>query len=306
MLVLAENAAARHFKIAVMAAATVPSVKCPKCNKDIDFHRTNCAVCGSFVGYPNVRIAAAMKHDLNRHYAEALSDATRRGVRLWVNQLEVLLDGSVATITVRPNILSNMAVGHNYRNYYKALKNDLRRIAEPEYHAHRAAVDVKIHPGYETEILDAALSPDGRGLTSYGEITLQLRNVTIEDRASVLRENSFTFYERYDLGKRDAKEEPGWRSVWADRAHLGIAHLAGRVTPTTSERDLPGKILSSGATRNDDCFMEIHIYGELTLDAVDTVSLDKPLTNANDHDDWDFARQKVARKLIAVVDRTGP
>lgn len=78
-----------------------------------------------------------------------------------------------------------------------------------KYHAHRSAVDAKIHPGYGFEILNAALSPDGRGLPNYGEVTLELSELSIASRASVLRENAFDFYERCDLGKRNAEEELG-------------------------------------------------------------------------------------------------
>ena len=123
-----------------------------------------------------------------------------------------------------------MTLGQNYISYYNALDHGARKIAERQYHAHRRAVDDKVHTGYGEEILNAALSVDGRGLTNYGPITLELRQISIEDRASVMRENSFDFYDRYKLGDRDAIEEPGWRSTWATRARLGVAHVEPSVT----------------------------------------------------------------------------
>jgi hypothetical protein len=167
-------------------------------------------------------------------------------------------------------------------------------------------VDEKIHPGYRSEILDAALSPDGRGLTNYGTITLELLSVAIEDRASVLRENSFDFYESNDLGRRDAEEEAGWRSVWNDRTYLGVAHLMPAVTPGTSIADLPDHILSSGSSRHNDRYMEVHIFGEISWQSLTKATLEKPLTIPEDQDDWDFGRQKLEPRGITIVDKVSP
>jgi hypothetical protein len=179
-----------------------------------------------------------MRADLNRNYDAAVADATSRGVRSLVDELENILRGSLATINIDAKLLYNIIAGQNYVSYYRALNTGLRQIAERQYHAQRTKVDAVIHPGYEIEILNAALSPDGRGLTNYGPITLHLSEISISDRASVMRENTYDFFERNKLGDRNAEEEPGWRSVWAGRSKLGVAHLASAMTSATSLRDL--------------------------------------------------------------------
>jgi len=278
---------------------------CPKCGAPVDYHRTVCER-GHFIGFPNVRRAEAMRAELEQNYSAAVTQATVRGVMVQVRQLEILLQGTVATINVDAKILRNMAVGQNYLSYYKALDLGLRKIAEERYHAHRGAVDEKIHPGFRAEIVNAALSPDGRGLINYGVITLEFQNVSIEDRASVMRENSFAFYERNDLGRRDAVEELGWRSVWADRAHLGVAHLAPTVTPATAIHELADHILFSGATRPDDRYIEVHIFGEISWQSLSKVTLEKPLTKPEDQDDWSFGQQKLKTRGVMIVDRVNP
>lgn len=272
----------------------------------MDFHRTNCPSCDLFIGYPNVRKAEAMQPDLARHYADVVADAERRGVKSKLDKLEAFLAGSVATINVRPSSLLNMTLGTAYRSYHRALDQSLRRIAEEKYHAHRAAVDAKIHPGYGPEIVNAALSPDGRGLTNYGEVTLRLREISIGHRSSVLRENAFAFYERHDLGRRDAAEEPGWRAVWADRARLGVAHVGPMITSAIADRDLPLQILTVGADRDGDRYLEVHIYGEVDCFALEDVSLDQPLTTAESRDDWAVARRKLERRSTPVRDAVSP
>jgi hypothetical protein len=246
--------------------AIVARITCPWCGAQVEFHQTNCQ-CGRFVGFPNVRRAEEMRADLNRNYDAAIADATGRGVRSLVDELENILRGSVATINIDPKLLYNLVAGQNYVSYYKALSAGLRQIAERQYHAQRSKVDAVIHPGYEMEILNAALSPDGRGLTNYGPITLRLLEVSISNRASVMRENAFDFFERNKLGDRNAEEEPGWRSVWAGRYKLGVAHLASAMTSATAIRDIPNYILSTGATRTDDRYIEVHIWGSFLAGA---------------------------------------
>jgi hypothetical protein len=174
------------------------------------------------------------------------------------------------------------------------------------YDAHRRAVDDKVHTGYGTEILNAALSPDGRGLLNYGPITLQLLETSIEDRTSVMRENSFDFYDRYHLGNRTALEESGWRSLWASRAQLGVAHLEPAISTATADADLPEIVLFSGTTRQDDRYLEVHIYGELSWQTLARVGLARPLMAPEEQDDWSFARQKLKRRNVDIVDPLNP
>jgi hypothetical protein len=277
----------------------------PSCGVSVEFHRTNCER-GHFVGFPNIRRAEEMRADLNANYDAAIADAAGRGIAAQLGELETRLQGAVATLNVDPKILRNMSQSQNYISYYKALELGFRKIAERQYHAHRGAVDEKVHPGYRAEILNTALSPDGRGLTNYGAITLELLEIAIEDRASVMRENAFDFYERYDLGRRDAEEAPGWRSIWSDRARLGVAHLGPAISTATGRDEIAGLILFSGTTRPDDRYMEVQIFGELSWQSLGKVTLERPLTEPNERDDWDFASQKLGNRDVKIVDRTNP
>jgi len=247
-----------------------------------------------------------MRADLIVNYNTAAADAAARGVVAQLSELETSLQKTVATLNVNPKILRNMALSQNYMSYYKARDSGLRKIAERQYHAHRGAVDEKVHPGYRADILNAALSPDGRGLINYGAVTLELQDIAIRDRASVMRENAFNFYERYNLGRKDAQEAPGWRSTWSDRARLGVAHLEPAITTAIARNDIAKLILFSGPNRDDDRYMEVQIFGELSWQSLSKVSLEKPLTDSNERDDWDFACHKLRNLSIRVADLTYP
>jgi len=243
--------------------------------------------------------------DLGRNYDAAIADAILRGLEAKLDVLEDILKRSVATINIAPKLLYGMAAGQNYRSYYKAFRADMRPIAERQYHIRRSMVDAAVHPEYGEEILNAALSPDGRGLTNYGPITLHLLEISISDRASVMRENAFDFFERNDLGK-NIEEEPGWRSVWTDRHKLGVAHLIPTMTSATAIQDIPNHILFSGAARSDDRYIEVHIYGELSWQTLSGVILERSLTEPNEQDDWEFGRQKLTHRGVTVIDRVNP
>jgi hypothetical protein len=121
-----------------------------------------------------------------------------------------------------------------------------------------------------------------------------------------MRENSFDFYDRYKLGDRDAVEEPGWRSVWATRARLGVAHLEPSVTAATATAEFPNLILSNGTNRHDDRYMEVHVFGELSWENLSKATLAKPLTTAEGQDEWLVACQKLDLRGITIIDTISP
>lgn len=65
-------------------------------------------------------------------------------------------------------------------------------------------------------------------------------------------------------------------------------------------------ILWQGADRYSDRYIEVHIYGELNWQALGKVSLDGPLTRAEDRENWEFARQKLLRNHVAISVRVVP
>jgi hypothetical protein len=247
-----------------------------------------------------------MASELTANFNAAVLEASTRGAAPQIAHMTTILNSAVATLNKEAKLHRNMSHGQNYISYYSALDAGSRKIAERQYHAHRGAVDEKIHPGYRDDIVNAALSPDGRGLVNYGAITLELQELSIQDRASLMRENAFSFYERYDLGRRGAKEDLGWRSTWENRTILGISHLAPAITGSTGFSDLAKLMMFSGASRHDDRYMEIHIFGGLSWQSLSSVTLEQPLTDPQERDDWEFASQKLGNRGVKIVDRATP
>lgn len=242
-----------------------------------------------------------MRSQLLGHYNQAVLSARGTGLDAEVARLETLLRDSVATIAVQPAILRNIATGDAYTTYYKAVKRRDRRASLLKHLAERKKVDGQIHSSYEEEIVNAALSIDGRGLNSYGPITLVLKTEAIEDRSSVLRENAYQFYDRCNLGPRDADEPPGWRSTWADRHLLGVAKLAAMLSTSTTDTMIAEATLVSHGSKETDQFLEVHIYGDVPLFFVGEVRLERSLTETRDLKAWNESIEKLEKRRIPVV-----
>src|SRR2546425_1060323 len=122
-----------------------------------------------------------------------------------------------------------------------------------------------------------ALSLDGHGLPNYGECSIVLREEMIADRTSVFEENSALFVERHNIKiSRKPNLPKGYRATWAERAKLGVAKLYGRIDSTTTPDKYSRILLRAGATSESDDFIEVHIFGPMTVLTMEQVIVIAP------------------------------
>lgn len=147
---------------------------------------------------------------------------------------------------------------------------------EPIWDKIRAVADETLFGKQKQEIRFAALSLDGSGLANYGDCTLVLREEMIAHRASAIEENSLIFMDRHDIKVWRAAELPkGYRSTWRERDRLCVAKLCSKLAANTTSRDFPGILLRQGATSLEDEFIEVHVFGPVTIRTVWKVVLHK-------------------------------
>ena len=213
-----------------------------------------------------------MKSVLEGNYRQAESAAVSAGLDGELQRLSVRLQASVATINLPANAMLNILQGDVYKNYWRTLRDGQRKIASESDHATRDKVDSAVHVGYKDQVIDAALSTSGAGLRNYGDVTAVLSMTSIQNVASVLRDNAYQFYVDFELGGLHAKEPPGWRATWEDRHLLGVAKLANRLTPGCSDTEIDELVLFNGPARDEDAFIEVHIFRR-ELAATDVASV---------------------------------
>jgi hypothetical protein len=246
---------------------------CTLCSSDVPDNLLQCPCCGTYSGCPNVKLAHAEAAALNERANVARADAALRGAAGALTSLETALAGSLAVVNVDLEFLHQLLSSEKvlYGPYAKLLEAGVRTLAQPEHDQRRAGVEGTLFGTWGKELLYAALALDGRGLGSYGLISLELEEKMIAARASVLEHNSYVFVERQGI-RAGGAFPAGFRSPWATRHEVGVAKLARCVDATTT--DFAKLVLfSDGTDRNKDDFMEVHVYGTFNWRAIKRITV---------------------------------
>lgn len=258
-------------------------MQCPKpgCNTDIRDHEAFCPGCGYAIPPPNVR--AAQKPEevaaLNRRLRDAEASALRRGCgELLPHFRAAILRDSQAVVCRDLSVAQRLLSSENelYATFYQSVRGGARR---PENNLHdpiRERIDIALFPHYHEHIRFAALSLDGRGLIGYGNCCIVLKNVSIEDRATVFEDNSASLLRKLKIGIADPIPF-GYRATWGNRDILAAAKLSAGIETTTKATDFPGLLVQSTPDRKGDSFIEVHIYGPFTVHSVERVLINSGL-----------------------------
>jgi hypothetical protein len=258
------------------AAPSVTSVdSCPDCGSPVSSSDERCSSCGHHLGFPNVRVASesAERDALTKRYEAAMDRAAARGASEAVASFraEVAVSSAIVNCDVY-RLRELFTEGKSlYSNYHLAVRSQVRKAADIEQDRLRRSVDSLLFGEYAEQIRFGALSIDGNGVRSYGEYSLVLREVAVAKRASLLEENSYSFVVRHDLRPSDPLPA-GYRCPWPNRRELAVAKLADLIQSDTPKSDYPRILLSNGATRANDQFVEVHIYGQFNQHSIESVS----------------------------------
>ena len=269
---------------------------CGKCGTEVPDAVRDCPICGTHHGFPNVKSAASEAAELQGRWEAARLDARGRGCDAQVQALEDALSAVHAVVNVDVGFLHRLLTNEHtlYSAYGKQVAAGVRAAASSEHDRQRTSVEGLLFGSWGNELCYAALSLDGRGLTSYGEISLELRDAAIDDRASLLEENSFDFVRRHRLVPGDPLPR-GYRAPWADRARLAVSKLASSVHEATTANDHARLLLAANATRTTDDFVEVHVFGTFNQGAVAGVQVIGDAENAADQVLLQAAKAKAAK-----------
>jgi hypothetical protein len=252
---------------------------CGRCTSDVADNLARCPCCGADAGCPNVKLARAEASHLAVRARKARDDANTRGADAALAEFEKALDGSLAVVNVDIGFLHQLLGSDKvlYAAYGKLISAGTRTPGTPENDRQRTAVDGILFGSWGSEIAFAALSLDGRGLGSYGPITIELKELAISERASVLEENSWDFVRHHKIVPGDEIPK-GYQAPWKERREVGTAKLASRIDAATTSADHPRLVLfSDGVNRDKDQFIEVHIYGPFNCHAIQRITvLERP------------------------------
>jgi len=231
--------------------------------------------------FPNVHAAeqAAERSALVKRYDSAFREATARKADRSLHSFETALADSRAVIARSASELLRLATSDNeiYSTYYGLLSAGIRLPSGSKWDVLRGVVDSALFPNYKEHIRFAALSLNGVGLSNYGEYSIALRSDMIAHRATVFHENSIVFMKHQGIKVAEVdKLPPGYRATWAERGKLCVAKLYGSIDASTPPDEYCTLLLRQGKTSAEDDFVEVHIWGLMTVRTIEQVTLTNP------------------------------
>jgi len=151
--------------------------------------------------------------------------------------------------------------------------HDFRSLASdaqggPNWHKMRQKAEIELVDSaqHRDRLHYAALSGNQTGLSHYGKCTILLREEMIAHRATVYRNNS-ALEVNHSVG---ARLHSGGLAEWKNRGRLVATKLADQLQPGMGKDEFQQLLLRSGKPENkgaDDVFVEVLVFGELSLHA---------------------------------------
>lgn len=251
------------------------STPCEFCGNDVPLEWNTCPHCGRACRYtPNVRTAQAdpVREALDRRYRAALKDATDRGAEVVFREFEAAARTSKAVIARPLRDIDRLASSDKelYATYYGLTRAEVRLRFGDKWDRVRGIADEVLFPGYKEHIRFAALTLDGTGLSDFGDCYLVLKEDMIGHRASAFEENSASFLERHRY-----TEPEGARSTWEERSKLCTAKNAGDLRSGMPDSEFASVLLRQKTATEESRFVEVHIYGPMSVRSVEKVILKK-------------------------------
>jgi hypothetical protein len=260
------------------------SIPCPECTNEIFQPAERCPHCGQPGLAWNVIAAeeAAERTALNRRYEAARRDAVSRKADGCLQDFENAVARSKAVIARSEIEVNRLASSSRqlYATYYELTEAGISLPAGDEWDMLRELADTVLFWKSKKHIRFGALSLDGFGLPNYGPCSLVLRDEMISRRSSVFEENSAVFMERHKIKiSREPNIPKGYKATWGDRGRLSVAKLAGKIDSHTGPDKYSTLLLRQGATSKADEFVEVHIFGAMTVLTLEQVIVTAPKRN---------------------------
>ena len=279
------------------------SDKCGKCGVVVALHLVACPVCNTPAGFPNVKVAESEKEvaALTVRYNNAIASAKARGLKAEVQAFEnAVATASKAVMNRSLGALSTWVNGDSelFYSFWYQVKYLNRKPNETEWDQQRGSAESAINPFYFENLNFAALTLDDRGMVYYGDYSVILRPLQIEDRASVFEKNPFIFCRTHHVVAGQSPPS-GYRASWRGRGRLAVAKLQPEVSPGRSFAD----ILLEPRRQEPDCdFVEVHVFGPIHRLGIERIVGPEPKRRP-DRTTWKQIMRK-AKELGAEVEVT--
>lgn len=210
-----------------------------------------------------------------KRYDEAVKRCTANGVSSVLTDFTAACQSSVPVFVCHLERL-HFQVGSEtdlFHTYYALEELKLRMTSA-------SGLDwAKLRPQAEIELMGstdhirrlhyAALSLDGKGLTSYGNCIVQLDEGMVAHRTSCFEGNSAVIYSKIH------HFNDVLRSCWSERHLICVAKHGVDLDNSSTPSSFPNIILRNGTSGLDDVFVELHVFGDMTSRTFKSVEVDR-------------------------------
>jgi hypothetical protein len=254
-------------------------MNCTSCGARVPPNQRSCPACLADCGFPNVRFAQQPREvaALDIRVKDASVSCEARKCQSIFEEFGIAVAGSRSVMARSIGDLHSWVSRENslYITYHHQIGSGQRIPDDNKWDQGRDAAESTIHPNYHREINYACLSLDGAGLNAWGSYHVVLRDSLTAHRSSVFEENVFTFCKKHGVIAGDPPPL-GYRSGWNERGRLGQAKLHSRLSASTKSTDLPGILIDQGTSTGSAEYVEVHIFGALHRNAIESVTGPKP------------------------------
>jgi TIR domain len=263
--------------------------QCTKCGAAVCATESTCPVCGETLAPPNVRFAFRHRPSLQKRYREAQQNARFKGSQTVLAAFERIVAKTVVVISMSTNRLLQMLSPDQalFDSFYQLLSAPKAEQVAKEY----------LYPSYAQKLCFGVLSPDGVGVTEYGDVSVTLHENAIDSRASVTEVSSF------DIANREfvwPDEFAGFASALSDRRLLAVARSEHAIGANTAEAELRDLILPAGERRKSLDVMEVQIYGPIDTQAIESVRIRRTARTSEGAIIQELLRRKAEQRGISL------
>jgi len=262
-----------------------------------------CPHCYRPCSFPNVNAALRPEETdaLKKRYDDALASAKAAGTDGDLLDYQAAVGNSEAVISRSFSELQRLSYSEDevYATFYQRVDAGLRRSGGDAWDRIRSIADTALFgERNKRKIRFASLTLDGHGLPHYGDCSLVLREEMIAHRSTVFEENSVMFMEHHGVSADDGYAVPaGYRAAWGERGELAAAKAAGTLAGQLDASQYSDLLQHGGKDEKADHFVEVHIWGSLTIRSIERVSI-----RSWRHVAPSDAELQVVREKLALVD----
>lgn len=275
------------------------SSPCSYCSFEVPISSDRCPHCARPSLFPNVTLASAQAQvdALERRLSSVTATLTGRLEVVLKEFIDEVNSRSEAVIARPASEVLRLASNDRelYASFYGLIDADNRLPTDGYWDSVREIVDSKFFPYFKEHMRFGALTLDGKGLSNYGDCFVLLRADMIGHRSTVFEENTIVFCQKNSVGLL-IDIPAGHAAIWEKRGQLAGVKLHQRLQDGMRPQDFKPLLLSSGKSSSDDNFIEVHVYGSISIHSVSSVSVDRRKSSVKIR----ALREKLAKHGISV------